>query len=707
VPYWDPEYPGQSLCQSVFIFCCKGMIEGIIVLLFIWLLILVLLNKHLEVHLQTLLGVGLAVLCFCLILGCILCWRRGRSRPCQDKASSSDHVSLDLGPAFSRKISPTSPIPIKQQYQELEGDVLEYPAQPPCSCSYPSPEHKFRPRSSSELDANYKTSYQQERQNNLSSYEKSPPFKPDCHGRASLPTIPKFKLVSKTKRALERRCTVTGAAFIYNEHSKLNSPGASEHSKLNSPGASEHSKLNSLGISEISGKVPPRIQFSLFFSPNDGSLTVSVLSLANVPRKIGVNGGCYVRLSLLPCCLEPLQTSVRRRSLSPEFREDFRFEVGAVEELRGCTLHMAVFSKDFPSLRASCLGVMLFPCGQVEWGTDQPTSYSQELSSTKTKLKKVHTPHPNTHTPSQYTHTSQYTHPIPVHTPHPSTHIPSLPITVHTPHPGTHPITPHIYTHTPSYPIPVHTLHPEHTLSQYTLPIPVHTPHHTPPQYTHPITPHPSTHTPSHPIPVHTPCYTPSEYTHPVTPHPSTHTPPHPSVHTPSQYTHPTPSQCTHSIPSQCTHSIPVHTPHSIPVHTPHPIPGHTLHPSTHTPLHPSAHTPSHPRAHTPSQYTHPTPSQCTHPIASQGTHPIPVHTPHSIPFQCTHPIPSQCTHSIPVHTSHSIPVHTLHPSTHTPLHPSAHTPSHPSTHTPSLCTLCYQFISGKFNSRRYIDTTK
>ncbi|RXM97258.1 Synaptotagmin-1 [Acipenser ruthenus] len=370
----------------------------------------------LAVHLQTLLGVGLAVLCFCLIFGCILCWRRERSRPYQDKASSSDHVALDLGPAFSRKISPTSPIPIKQQYQELEGDVLEYPAQPPCSCSYPSPEQKFRPRSSSELETNYKTSYQLQRQNNLSSYEKSPPFKPGCHGRASLPTIPKFNLVSKTKRALERRCTVTGAAFIYNEHSKLNSPGAIEHSKLNSPGAIEHSKLNSPGasehsklnspgarlltsrvrqshtlpgeISEISGKVPPRIQFSLFFSPNDGSLTVSVLSLANVPWKIGVNGGCYVRLSLLPCCLEPLQTSVRRRSLSAEFREDFHFEVGAVEELRGCTLRMAVFSKDFPSLRASCLGEMLFPCGQVEWGTDQPTSYSQELSSTKTKLKK-------------------------------------------------------------------------------------------------------------------------------------------------------------------------------------------------------------------------------------------------------------------------------------------------------------------------------
>lgn len=48
MPYQDEEYPGQPLWQSVLLFCCKGMIEGIMVLLFLWLLVQVLFTKQLE-----------------------------------------------------------------------------------------------------------------------------------------------------------------------------------------------------------------------------------------------------------------------------------------------------------------------------------------------------------------------------------------------------------------------------------------------------------------------------------------------------------------------------------------------------------------------------------------------------------------------------------------------------------------------------------
>lgn len=48
MPYQDEEYPGQPLWQSVMLFCCKGMIEGIMVLLFFWLLVQVLFTKQLE-----------------------------------------------------------------------------------------------------------------------------------------------------------------------------------------------------------------------------------------------------------------------------------------------------------------------------------------------------------------------------------------------------------------------------------------------------------------------------------------------------------------------------------------------------------------------------------------------------------------------------------------------------------------------------------
>ncbi|XP_028304073.1 uncharacterized protein LOC114464214 [Gouania willdenowi] len=48
MPYHDEEYPGQPLWQSVLLFCCKGMIEGIVVILFLWLLVQVLFTKQLE-----------------------------------------------------------------------------------------------------------------------------------------------------------------------------------------------------------------------------------------------------------------------------------------------------------------------------------------------------------------------------------------------------------------------------------------------------------------------------------------------------------------------------------------------------------------------------------------------------------------------------------------------------------------------------------
>lgn len=64
MPYHDEEYPGQPLWQSVLLFCCKGMIEGIMVLLFFWLLVQVLFTKQLEGEAQTAQQDELQSLCF-------------------------------------------------------------------------------------------------------------------------------------------------------------------------------------------------------------------------------------------------------------------------------------------------------------------------------------------------------------------------------------------------------------------------------------------------------------------------------------------------------------------------------------------------------------------------------------------------------------------------------------------------------------------
>lgn len=44
----DEQTSPWAVCHSVVFFCSKGMIEGVVVFLFIWLLIQVLLNKHQE-----------------------------------------------------------------------------------------------------------------------------------------------------------------------------------------------------------------------------------------------------------------------------------------------------------------------------------------------------------------------------------------------------------------------------------------------------------------------------------------------------------------------------------------------------------------------------------------------------------------------------------------------------------------------------------
>ncbi|KAJ8340654.1 hypothetical protein SKAU_G00352870 [Synaphobranchus kaupii] len=298
-----------------------------------------------DVHLQVLLGVGLAVFCFCLILGCILCWRRGKPRPPKDKEAA---MSLPTLPTL-RSSSPLAvTIPIKQQYEELEGDVLELST--PAGSSY----------------------------------------KPIVHGRASLPSLPKLGLVSKTRRALERRCTVTGDSFLDAEHSQLTVPAPhspSAHSGLQ-PNPAPKGCPSRLRYGSSSGcrKPPLCLHFTLLFSPACGTLTVAVLSLLGATRRLG---GVFVRAALPPHCPAPLQSAARRRSLSPEFQsQSFVLQVGSVDKLRGCALRLAVFARDFSGLREAPLGDLELPCGEIDWEPDYTMAFTKELRPAKYKLRK-------------------------------------------------------------------------------------------------------------------------------------------------------------------------------------------------------------------------------------------------------------------------------------------------------------------------------
>ncbi|KAM9860584.1 uncharacterized protein ACBR49_016234 [Aulostomus maculatus] len=328
----------------------------------------------LAVHLQILLAVGLAVLCYCLVLGCILCCRRRKSVSSEDKeavflsAHPAERVTVTLTP------SPCTQ-PVKQQYEELDGDVLEFPSSK--SSSSPSEDDLSAlpfdpsPTKSAESVQSAGSSFPLRRLSTSAvpcSQNKAP-----SHGRASLPSLTKLSLVSKSRWPKGRRSTVSGESFVYSESSRLTTGAPILQGEYGS------------NVLSIPSKPAPLLHFSLLFS-TCGTLVVNILGLSGSNRR---RSGVFVRASLPPLCPSPQQISSRRRSLSPELHsQSFVLQVGSVEELRTCTLRLAVYSRDFSGLREVALGVVELSCEQMDWEPGTTTTYTRQLSPTKTKLKK-------------------------------------------------------------------------------------------------------------------------------------------------------------------------------------------------------------------------------------------------------------------------------------------------------------------------------
>uniref|UniRef100_A0A3Q1FSV9 Synaptotagmin-5-like n=1 Tax=Acanthochromis polyacanthus TaxID=80966 RepID=A0A3Q1FSV9_9TELE len=208
------------------------------------------------------------------------------------------------------------------------------------------------------------------------------PSKPQSHGRASLPSITKLSFVSKSRRAMGRRSTVSGESLIYSESSCLAAAAA------RSPVQQGEASLSQYGSNSVSilSKSAPVLHFSLLFSSACGNLVVNILGLSGASRR---RSGMFVRASLPPLCPSPQQIASRRRSLSPELHsQSFVLQVGTVEELRTCTLRLAVYSRDFSGLREAALGVLELPCEQMDWEPDTTATYTRQLNPTKSKLKK-------------------------------------------------------------------------------------------------------------------------------------------------------------------------------------------------------------------------------------------------------------------------------------------------------------------------------
>lgn len=338
------------------------------------------------VHQQILLAVGLAVFCYCLVLGCILCCRRRRK-----SVSSEDKEAVFLSPHPAQRVTVTltpSPRtqPVKQQYEELDGDVLELPSSK--SSSSPSEDDLTAlpfdpsPTTAAEQVQSPGTSFPMRRLSTPA--VPCSPNKRASPSRASLPSLTKLSLVSKSRRAMGRRSTVSGESFLYSESSHLTAAAARSPTKRGEASMSQYGS-NTLSIPS---KSAPLLHFSLLFSSACGTLVVNILGLSGTSRR---RSGVFVRASLPPLCPSPQQIASRRRSLSPDLHsQSFVLQVGSVEELCTCTLRLAVYSRDFSGLREAALGVVELPCEQMDWEPGTTATYTRQLNPTKSKLKKVH-----------------------------------------------------------------------------------------------------------------------------------------------------------------------------------------------------------------------------------------------------------------------------------------------------------------------------
>lgn len=349
----------------------------------IWFILLFLLSP--TVHLQILLLVGLIVLCLCLVLGCVLCWRNSQVCSIKDHVTPAvaDPVTLSQTPPPSAATTGFRP-----QYEELDGNVLDYPstfASPaPSESEFISPPFSHQAPAASERKEQPKSCFSLRR---LSTPPlTSPLYKPIDPSRVSLPTFPKLGLLSKTCKALQRRCTVTGDSISYNEHSRLTSPSATCPFMPEEP-----IPLAPLSYgSSISCQQPispkPCLHFTMAFSPEERTLAVTILSLTGTLHRLEDISVLGSLPPLYPC---PTATSARGSQGPKAHGPVLLLKVGSVEELQRCVLRIAAYTQEPLSQRGTALGEVEVECGGRDWRAEHLFYLSKELNPNKWTLKKV------------------------------------------------------------------------------------------------------------------------------------------------------------------------------------------------------------------------------------------------------------------------------------------------------------------------------
>lgn len=358
--------------------------------------------------------VGLIVFCLSLVLGCVLCWwsTRTSSSDDKDRTPSVPGAQEEPGAPGPQDPPPTtvsSPAGTRQHYEELDGDILEYPST--ISSSFPS-EDVFTSLTSSPCPHTASSGHKEPQlgksfffMRRLSTPQITLPlYQPMERSQASLTSLPRLGLLSKTCRVLERRCTVTGDKISDSERLRLTGPC----STTSPPMAEEHIPLAPLyyGSGPALGATGsgfgfgsnPWIHFTLAFSPEHRTLTATVASLSGSAYHLE---DVWAEASLAPLCPGPrlgpgqeelghgggLDSQPKPQSLALMVV----LSIDSVEELWRRVLRLSLHTRHHPLLRdkSSLLGEVEVECADKDWRADRPIHFTKELSTKKCALKMV------------------------------------------------------------------------------------------------------------------------------------------------------------------------------------------------------------------------------------------------------------------------------------------------------------------------------
>ncbi|XP_023241237.1 synaptotagmin-4-like [Centruroides sculpturatus] len=133
----------------------------------------------------------------------------------------------------------------------------------------------------------------------------------------------------------------------------------------------------------------PTIEFSLVYVASNNTLTVHIIRVINLPLRYRKNCSSFVKVSLLARKKSSQQTQVFKKSLNPEYVQNFTFPGYSLDEIRRFTLRLSVYVKHYRLLKDKLVGEIWFPLARSTLQPDCPAILSENLSSRSLKQKRM------------------------------------------------------------------------------------------------------------------------------------------------------------------------------------------------------------------------------------------------------------------------------------------------------------------------------